>query len=113
MLVKGIGKLPEHAPRTFGFAPAVSSANNARAGIIPGAAALGAEANRGTITEPVHVVFQEAGVRTQIWKTVRTLALAFLLIAGLSSLVEDRGVPKGLKEGKHAFSCFPILSQRA
>ena len=71
-------------------------------------AALGAEGGKGTSGEPVHVVFHEPGVKAQLWKTVRTLALAFLLIAGLSSMIEDRGVPKGLKEGSlfYFFSFF-------
>jgi hypothetical protein len=36
-----------------------------------------------------------AGVRAQLWRAVRTLAIAFLVISGVNTLIEDRGVPKG------------------
>jgi len=64
-----------------------------------GGAFLGAEAGRGTNTEPVHVIMHEPGIKSQLWKTFRTLAMAFLLITGFSALIEDRGLPKGVKEG--------------
>jgi len=112
---RGIGNVPQPAARSFNFSTTplasstVGSGSNLTAPRVDQAvAALGAEGGKGTSGEPVHVVFHEPGVKAQLWKTVRTLALAFLLIAGLSSMIEDRGVPKGLKEGSF-FILFHLL----
>lgn len=33
--------------------------------------------------------------KEQLWRTIRTIALAFLLISGVGALIEDRGISKG------------------
>ena len=38
----------------------------------------------------------EPTFRAQMWRTVRTLAVAFLLISGVGALVEERGIGKGI-----------------
>lgn len=50
----------------------------------------------GTASAPIHMVTAEGGhLKEQIWRTVRALGLAFLLMSGLGALIEDRGIGKG------------------
>ena len=50
----------------------------------------------GTPSAPIHMVANEGGsFKQQLWRTVRTLGLAFLLISGVGALIEDRGITKG------------------
>ncbi|GMH12369.1 hypothetical protein Nepgr_014210 [Nepenthes gracilis] len=51
----------------------------------------------GTSSAPIHMVAAEGGhFKEQLWRTFRTIALAFLLISGVGALIEDRGISKGL-----------------
>ncbi|KAF2304336.1 hypothetical protein GH714_030176 [Hevea brasiliensis] len=51
----------------------------------------------GTASAPIHMVATEGGhFKEQLWRTIRTIALAFLLISGAGALIEDRGISKGL-----------------
>ncbi|KAJ8448827.1 hypothetical protein Cgig2_011448 [Carnegiea gigantea] len=51
----------------------------------------------GTADAPIHMVTTEGGdFKDQLWRTFRTLALAFLLIYRVGALIEDRGISKGL-----------------
>ncbi|KAK4787823.1 hypothetical protein SAY86_011656 [Trapa natans] len=51
----------------------------------------------GSASAPIHMVAAEGGhFKEQLWRTVRTIALAFLLISGAGALIEDRGIGKGL-----------------
>ncbi|XP_042003187.1 ATP-dependent zinc metalloprotease FTSH 4, mitochondrial-like isoform X2 [Salvia splendens] len=51
----------------------------------------------GTSSAPIHMVTAEGGqFKEQIWRTIRALGLAFLLMSGLGALIEDRGIGKGL-----------------
>jgi hypothetical protein len=51
----------------------------------------------GTASAPIHMVTAETGqFKEQLWRTFRTIALAFLLISGVGALIEDRGISKGL-----------------
>ncbi|KAK6912824.1 Peptidase M41 [Dillenia turbinata] len=51
----------------------------------------------GTPSAPIHMVAAEgANFKQQLWRTFRTIALAFLLISGVGALIEDRGIGKGL-----------------
>lgn len=51
----------------------------------------------GTASAPIHMVNSEGGghFKEQLWRTVRTIALGFLLISGVGALVEDKGLSKG------------------
>lgn len=50
----------------------------------------------GTSSAPIHMVAAEGGhFKEQLWRTFRTIALAFLLISGIGALIEDRGISKG------------------
>lgn len=51
----------------------------------------------GTASAPIHMVATEGGhFKEQLWRTIRTIALAFLLISGAGALIEDRGISKGI-----------------
>jgi ATP-dependent metalloprotease len=41
------------------------------------------------------MVSSEGGLKIQAWRTLRTLALGFLLLSGVGALIEDRGISKG------------------
>lgn len=49
----------------------------------------------GTASAPIHMVSSEGGLKVQAWRTLRTLALGFLLLSGVGALIEDRGISKG------------------
>lgn len=50
----------------------------------------------GTAAAPIHMVTAEGGhFKEQLWRTVRALGMAFLLISGAGALIEDRGIGKG------------------
>jgi len=73
-----------------------------------------AQGKKGTPTDPVYVVMQEPGLKSQLWRMVRTLALAFLLITGFSTFIEDKTLPKGLKEGMFfSYSSHSFFVSRA
>lgn len=43
------------------------------------------------------MVTAEGGhLKEQLWRTIRAIALGFLLISGVGALIEDRGISKGL-----------------
>ena len=51
----------------------------------------------GTASAPIHMVTAEGGqFKDQLWRTFRTIALAFLLVSGVGALIEDRGISKGI-----------------
>ncbi|KAJ4797205.1 ATP-dependent zinc metalloprotease FtsH [Rhynchospora pubera] len=51
----------------------------------------------GTASAPIHMVTAETGhFKEQLWRTFRSIALAFLLISGVGALIEDRGISRGL-----------------
>lgn len=51
----------------------------------------------GTAGAPIHMVAAEGGhFKEQLWRTIRTIALGFLLISGVGALIEDRGISKGI-----------------
>lgn len=50
----------------------------------------------GTASTPIHMVAAEGGhFKEQLWRTIRALGMAFLLISGVGALIEDRGIGKG------------------
>lgn len=51
----------------------------------------------GTASAPIHMVTAEGGnFKDQLWRTFRSIALAFLVISGVGALIEDKGISKGL-----------------
>ncbi|KAG0616221.1 hypothetical protein M758_5G099600 [Ceratodon purpureus] len=69
---------------------------SAAAPILGGAGVMTKEGLLGTPQAPIHMVTAEGGIKVQAWRTLRTLALGFLLISGVGALIEDRGIGKGL-----------------
>ncbi|EFJ21493.1 hypothetical protein SELMODRAFT_417271 [Selaginella moellendorffii] len=41
----------------------------------------------GSPSAPIHMVTSEGGFRVQVWRTVRTLALGFLLLSGVGAII--------------------------
>ncbi|MCO5582288.1 hypothetical protein L7F22_036180 [Adiantum nelumboides] len=51
----------------------------------------------GSMSSPIHTVTSEGGFKQQFWRTVRLLALSFLLVSGIGALIEDKtGISRGL-----------------
>ncbi len=64
----------------------------------------------GTPNAPIHMVTAEGGLKVQAWRTLRTLALGFLLISGVGALIEDRGIGKGgFRTSLWMFVCLVII----
>jgi len=77
--------------------PTMNMASAAAASPILGSAGvMTKEGLLGTPQAPIHMVTAEGGLKVQAWRTLRTLALGFLLISGVGALIEDRGIGKGL-----------------
>lgn len=68
---------------------------SAAAPILGSAGVMTKEGLLGTPQAPIHMVTAEGGLKVQAWRTLRTLALGFLLISGVGALIEDRGIGKG------------------
>ena len=45
----------------------------------------------GTPSAPVHVTQAEPSFRAQMWRSIRSLGLAFIVISGIGALMEDKG----------------------
>ncbi|KAI7839312.1 hypothetical protein COHA_007010 [Chlorella ohadii] len=56
------------------------------------AAAGGSEAALGSAKNPIFMMQAEPTFWSQLWRSVRMLGLAFLLMAGLGAMVEERGL---------------------
>lgn len=51
----------------------------------------------GTEKTPIHMVAASCGnFKEQLWQTIRTLAVGFILISGVGALIEDKGISKGI-----------------
>lgn len=89
----------------FGLAGASALGNDIRGDSMPiMAGASSPLANVGMVTKdgvlgtpnaPIHMITAEGGLKVQAWRTLRTLALGFLLLSGVGALIEDRGIGKG------------------
>ena len=57
----------------------------------------------GTPEAPVHVSMVEAGWKTQVWRTVRLVAVAFVLMSAFGALMDDKGFSSrlGLSSAVH------------
>jgi len=50
----------------------------------------------GTASAPIHTISTErTHFKEQLWSTIRTIGVGFLLISGIGALIEDRGIGKG------------------
>jgi ATP-dependent metalloprotease len=52
----------------------------------------------GTAGAPIHMVATSEGgsFKEQIWRTIRSVAITFLVISGVGALIEDKGISKGI-----------------
>ncbi|QCD99129.1 ATP-dependent metalloprotease [Vigna unguiculata] len=60
---------------------------------------LGKSAKRniiGTASNPIHTVAKVGNLKDQLWRTFKSIVLAFLFICGVGALPEDKGIRKGL-----------------
>ena len=73
---------------------ASSAISGAGAGAGAGAAAVASEAPLGTATRPIHMIGPEPSSRSQLWSTIRTLGLWFIIISGIEAFLEDKGITK-------------------
>ena len=59
-----------------------------QAGLAGAAPALAA----GTLANPMQVAVVQAGWRSQLWRTLRVLAVAFLALSAIGALLDEKGV---------------------
>ena len=50
----------------------------------------------GSSKNPIYIMQPDPPFRAQLWRTVRTLAVAFLLISGIGALFDERGLGRGI-----------------
>jgi ATP-dependent metalloprotease len=58
--------------------------------------AASSESLLGSSKNPIYMMQAEPTFKAQLWRTVRTIALAFIIISGLGTLFDERGLGKGL-----------------
>ncbi|GFR49889.1 hypothetical protein Agub_g11993, partial [Astrephomene gubernaculifera] len=75
----------------FAAGPALGAAGAAALGGAGGAAAEGA---MGSPKNPLVMTFAEPSFSSQVWRTVRTLGGAFILVTCLGTLLDDKGLTK-------------------
>ena len=77
--------LAENRSPTLGAAAAVTGG---------GSEGLGSPKN------PVNVTQAEPSLRNQMWRTIRTLGLGFIVLSGIGALMEDKGkLPRKCEAG--------------
>lgn len=75
-----------------------SSSSQAALQLFGGALSAGAaeKAELGSARNPIYMMQAEPTFWAQMWRSVRVLGLAFLFMAGLGAMVEDRGLSRGI-----------------
>ena len=61
-----------------------------------GATAAATTTGLGTSANPIYMMQAEPTFLAQMWRSVRVLGLAFLFMAGLGAMAEERGLSKGI-----------------
>ena len=85
------------APAASSFASrAFESVRAATAGGGAGGAVTAAGTALGTARNPIYMMQAEPTFWAQLWRSVRVLGLAFLFMAGLGAMVEERGMGRGI-----------------
>ncbi|KAG2497754.1 hypothetical protein HYH03_004026 [Edaphochlamys debaryana] len=77
----------------FAAGPAMGAASAAALGGA-GAAGAAAEGTLGSPRNPLVMTFAEPSFSSQVWRTVRTLGGAFILVTCLGTLLDDKGLTK-------------------
>jgi ATP-dependent metalloprotease len=60
------------------------------------AASSGSDAPLGSMKNPMYMMQAEPTFWSQMWRSIRVLGLAFLFMAGLGAMAEERGLSKGI-----------------
>mmetsp|Transcript_21683 Transcript_21683/g.60293 ORF Transcript_21683/g.60293 Transcript_21683/m.60293 type:complete len:661 (+) Transcript_21683:653-2635(+) len=55
-----------------------------------------ADSTIGTEKNPLYMMQADPSFREQLWRTIRTLGLAFLVLSGIGAMFEDRGLGRGM-----------------
>ena len=76
----------------MGFA---NSSAAARGGVGVPSAVGTVRGGGGSAKDPLLVSMAEPSFQQQLWKTVRTLAMAYLLLLGITTIMEERGLSRG------------------
>ena len=63
---------------------------------VAGANSGAAATELGSSKNPIYMMQAEPTFKAQLWRTVRTLAVAFLIISGIGALFDERGLGKGI-----------------
>ena len=79
-------------------APSSSMFRQGAAAGIVGAANVASKGDEplGTVRNPMYMMQAEPTFWSQMWRSVRVLGLAFLFMAGLGAMAEERGLSKGI-----------------
>ena len=77
------------------LATAAATKASAEAGMSAAAPVAGLAA-AGTAANPVQVAVVQAGWKSQLWRTVRVLAVAFLALSAFGALLDEKGVSSRL-----------------
>jgi ATP-dependent metalloprotease len=80
-------------------------------GVSPGAPSIDIGAMVGS-RQAVHVAMAEPSAKEQVWRTLRTLAIAYLLLLGITTIMEERGLVKGISSGSDMGSTKPAESTK-
>ncbi|CAL5222682.1 g5082 [Coccomyxa viridis] len=79
----------------YGAAASGAGAPPSAAQLVTGLAAAGGR-ELGSAQNPVYTMQAEPTFRAQLWRTVRTLFVAFVVLSGVGALMEERGLTKGI-----------------
>ena len=72
-----------------------NAAGGAGARFTPGGmGAAGGQGAGGTSANPLLISMAEPSMKEQLWKTVRTLAMAYFLLLGITTIMEERGLSR-------------------
>jgi len=82
-----------------GSAGGRGASSAAGAGVAGSAQAL-TEGGRGSASEPLHMTMVEPSLRTQIWRSIRTILTIFVGVSAVGALLEDRGMTRSLGMNK-------------
>ncbi|GIL68307.1 hypothetical protein Vafri_21590, partial [Volvox africanus] len=79
---------------SFAAGPALGGAGAAALGGSGSAAGAAADGVLGSAKNPLVMTFAEPSFSSQMWRTVRTLGSAFILVTCLGTLLDDKGLTK-------------------
>ena len=88
--------MPDNSMGASGGASTMQMGFANYSGVAHGAGApAAAHVRGGSPKDPLLIAMAEPSLQQQIWKTVRTLAMAYLLLLGITTIMEERGLSRG------------------